>query len=227
MQDVKLSVKVREGSGKKYAHKIRADGEIPGVLYGEGKENVILSVPEHDLWHILHHSTSEHIILTLGIEGSDEGKILALIRDVQHHPVSGDILHVDFQRISKEKPVRVDVPVELVGQAKGVKDFGGILDHGIREVTIKCKPLEIPEVLKLDVSELNIGDSLHVSDLASAYPDIEFLDDPAITIAHVSPPKKLEVAEKVEEEVAPAEEEAVEEAEEEKKEEEEAEEKAE
>jgi len=217
MQEVLLKVRVREGTGKKYSHKIRAKGEIPGILYGHGKENVPLSVPEHDLWHILHHSTSEHIILSLEIEGSSEGRLTTLLRDVQHHPVTGDILHVDFQRISKDEAVKVDVPIELVGQPKGVKDFGGVLDHTVREVTIKCKPLEIPEILTLDVSHLEIGDSIHVSDLAVAYPNLEILDDPTITIAHVSPPKKLEVAEKLEEEAAAAEEA------EEKKEEEEAE----
>ncbi len=206
MQEVLLKVRVREGTGKKYSHKIRAKGEIPGILYGHGKENVPLSVPEHDLWHILHHSTSEHIILSLEIEGSSEGRLTTLLRDVQHHPVTGDILHVDFQRISKDEAVKVDVPIELVGQPKGVKDFGGVLDHTVREVTIKCKPLEIPEILTLDVSHLEIGDSIHVSDLAVAYPNLEILDDPTITIAHVSPPKKLEVAEKLEEEAAAAEE---------------------
>jgi len=216
MQEVTLNVKVREGTGKKYSHKIRARGEIPGILYGHGKENIPLSVPEHDLWHILHHSTSEHIILTLKVEGSPEGELTTLLRDVQHHPVTGDILHVDFQRISKDEAVKVDVPVELVGVPRGVKDFGGVLDHTVREVTIKCKPLEIPEVLRLDVSELEIGDSVRVSDLASAYPSLEILDEPNVTIAHVSPPKKLEVVEKPEEEV----EAAAEEVEEEKKEEE-------
>lgn len=206
MQEVSLKVKVREGTGKKYAHKIRTKGEIPGILYGHGKENIVLSVPEHDLWHILHHSSTEHIILTLEIEGASEDNLTTLIRDVQHHPVTGDILHVDFQRISKDEPVKVDVPIELEGQPKGVKDFGGVLDHAVREVTIKCKPLEIPEFLEIDVTQLGIGDSIHVSDLASAYPNIEILDDPTITIAHVSPPKKLEVAEVAEEEAATAEE---------------------
>jgi large subunit ribosomal protein L25 len=206
MKRITLKSRIREGSGKKLAHKIRAENEVPGILYGHNEKPVTLSVPEHDLWQALHKATSEHLILRLEVEGTDEKNVLTLVRDVQHHPVSGDIMHVDFQRISMHEKIKVGVPVDLAGMARGVKEFGGILDHGIREITIKCLPEEIPEAFHIDVSNMEIGNSIHLSDISDQYSQLEFLDDPNVTLAHVSPPKKLEVAEKAEEAEAASEE---------------------
>jgi len=195
MKRINLNSRVREGSGKKSTHKIRAAGEVPGVLYGHKEAPVPLSVPEHDLRVILHHATSEHLILRLSVEGTKDKDVLTLVRDVQHHPVTGDILHVDFQRISMHEKIKVGVPVELTGVARGVKEFGGILDHGVREIMVKCMPEEIPESLPVDVSHMEIGNSIHLSDIVDQYDRLEFLDDESVTLAHVSPPKKLEVFE--------------------------------
>ena len=97
------------------------------------------------------------MILSLDIEGSNEGSILTLVRDIQHHPVTGDVLHIDLQRISIDEKLHIGVPIELAGMAKGVKDEGGVLDHGIREVTLNVKPMEIPEKVSIDISHLEIG----------------------------------------------------------------------
>ena len=175
MKQILLNTRIREGSGKKAVHKVRATGDIPGILYGHKEEPISLIVPEHDLWQILHHATSEHLILKLKVEDSTEGEVLTLVRDVQHHPVTGDILHIDFQRISMDEKIKVGVPIELNGSARGVKEFGGVLDHGVREVNIKCTPEEIPESLPIDVSEMDIGDSIHLSEITMHYPQLEFL----------------------------------------------------
>jgi len=204
MKRINLKSRIREGSGKKSAHKIRSTGEVPGTLYGHKEEPMSVSVPEHDLWVILHHATSEHLILRLDVEGADEKDVLILVRDVQHHPVTGDILHVDFQRISMHEKIKVGVPVKLEGLARGVKEFGGILDHGVREVMVKCMPEEIPESLPIDVSDMEIGKSIHLSDIMDQYTQLEFLDDASLTLAHVSPPKKLEVFEEAAEAVEEA-----------------------
>jgi len=195
MKRINLTSRVREGSGKKSAHKIRTAGEVPGILYGHKEEPVSLSVPEHDLWVILHHATSEHLILRLDVEGTKDKDVLTLVRDVQHHPVTGDVLHVDFQRISMQEKIKVGVPVDLVGIPRGVKEFGGILDHGMREIMVKCMPEEIPESLPVDVSNMEIGNSIRLSDIVGQYTQLEFIDDENVTLAHVSPPKKLEVFE--------------------------------
>lgn len=194
MKPIPLKARVRTGSGKKSAHALRKGEEIPAILYGHKKDAVSLAVPEHDFWQILHHATTEHLILDLEIEGMSMEEHLVLVRDVQHHPVTGDVVHVDFQRISLQEPIKVGVPVTLTGIPRGVKEFGGILDHSIREVIVHTTPAQIPDSLEIDVSELLIGQSIHVSELISLYPGIEFVDDGGLTIAHVSPPKKLEVA---------------------------------
>jgi large subunit ribosomal protein L25 len=193
MQKPNLKSHLREGAGKEGAKRLRGRGEVPAVLYGHKREPISLAVSQKDLWHILHTATSEHMILSLDIEGSDEGAILTLVRDVQHHPVTGDVLHLDLQRISVDEKLHIGVPVELTGMAKGVKEEGGILDHGIREVTLSVKPMEIPEKVSIDISHLEIGHSIHVSDLIALYPHLEIIDDPHVTLAHISPPKKLEV----------------------------------
>ncbi len=192
MKAVNLKSSIREVIGKKSTRIHRTKGEIPAILYGHKKEPLNLKVSHREFWQILHSSTSEHVILNLDIEGAKESPVLALVREVQHHPVTGDVLHIDFQRISLDEKLHIGVPVELTGVPIGVKDQGGILDHGVREVTLNVKPMEIPEKLTIDVSQLAIGHSLHVSDLAALYPSYEFVDDPSVTIAHVSAPKKLE-----------------------------------
>jgi len=192
MQKLTLKSRIREGSGKKIARKVRAAGEIPVVLYGRKSEPQSLTVSQKDLWHMFHTATSEHLILSLDIEGSSEGTVLTMVKDAQHHPVTGDVIHLDLLRISMDEKIEIGVPVELIGVPHGVKESGGVLDHGVREVTINCKPMEIPDKVTIDVSPLNIGDSLHVSDLAALYPALEIVEDAHVTIAHVSAPKKLE-----------------------------------
>jgi large subunit ribosomal protein L25 len=192
MEKPKLNSHPRTGAGKEGAKRLRASGEIPAILYGHKREPLSLAVSQKDIWHILHTATSEHMILSLSVEGSSEGSILTLVRDIQHHPVSGDVLHIDLQRISVDEKLHIGVPIELAGAAKGVKDEGGVLDHGIREITLNVKPMEIPEKVSIDISHLEIGQSVHVSDLIVLYPDLEIIDDPHVTIAHVSAPKKLE-----------------------------------
>ena len=173
MKHMNLKSRLREADGKKLARRLRRTGDIPAILYGHKRDPLNLSVGQKDLWHILHSATSEHMILNLDIEGAQEGSILTLVRDVQHHPVTGNVLHLDLQRISIDEKLHIGVPLELTGLAPGVKDQGGILDHGVREVTLNVKPMEIPEKLSIDVSALAIGQSLHVSDLVAIYPDLE------------------------------------------------------
>jgi len=205
MQEITLKARVREAEGTRAAHRLRDSGEVPAVLYGHKREAVSLAVPAMELWHILHNATSEHIILTLDIEGPGEEDTMTLIREVQHHPVSGDILHVDFQRIAFGEKVRVGVPVNLVGTAIGVKEFGGILDHGVREIKVRTVPRSIPEAIDVDVSGLMIGQSIHVGDIMGDWEDLEFLDEPSVTLVHVSPPKKLELTAEEEEAAGAAE----------------------
>ena len=192
MKPIKLKARRREEASKKNVHKLRQQGEIPGVLYGHKKDPIHLALPEREFWTILHNATSEHFIIDLDVEGVDMEEHITLIRDIQHHPVSGDILHVDFQRILLNESIKVGVPVNLNGIPRGVKEFGGVLDHGVREVMITTTASMVPEYLEIDVTSLMINDTVHISDLVSLYPDINFLDEGHINLAHVSPPKKME-----------------------------------
>lgn len=195
MKEIKLSARIRTESGKKTAYRLRKKGFIPGTLYGHKQEPLNIEMSEHELWTILHHATTEHLIISLDIEGGENDTVLTLVKDVQHHPVSGDILHIDLQRISSNETIKVGIPVILTGTAKGVKEFGGILDHGIREVLIMTTPASIPEAVEVDIANLLIGQSIHISDIIEKYPDLDFIEDANVTIAHVAPPKKLELTE--------------------------------
>ena len=199
MKQVKLNARVRIESGKKISHKLRLEGEIPGILYGHGEEPVSLVIPEHEFWKILHHATSEHLILDVAVDGLEPASLLTLVKDIQHHPVTGDILHVDLQRISADEKIKVGVPVVLTGIPQGVKDFGGILDHGVREIRIITTASKVPESLDIDVEHMQIGDSIHISDLAEKFKDIDIFDDESTLIAYVAIPKKMEELEAVEE----------------------------
>lgn len=206
MKDNQLKSNIRAESGKKTGHKIRKEGKIPGILYGHGEEPLALEMDKHDVWEVLHKAKSRHLVVGLEVEGVDLGNVVTLVKDVQQHPVTGEVLHIDFLRVYKDEMINVDVPVKIIGTAKGVKESGGILYHSIRNVTVNSKPTEIPEAIEVDVTELEIGQSIHITDIIGNYSDIEFVYDADITLAHVAAPKELELPEEEGEEVLEGEE---------------------
>jgi large subunit ribosomal protein L25 len=187
MAVISLNGAKRETLGKGGARKARAAGRIPAVLYGHGETPVSLSVNQRDFQVALHHHLGGNAIVSLAIDG---GEHTALLRDVQYDPISHVILHLDFQHISLTEMVEVSVATHLVGLPIGVKDGGGILEHILREVDVRCLPTVIPAKLDVDVSALNIGDSVHVRDIVVA--DVTILTDPDDTIATVVPPTVVE-----------------------------------
>jgi large subunit ribosomal protein L25 len=185
MERFALQSEVRDGVGKGVARKLRMTNRLPAVLYGRKEAPVSLSLADVDVRNILRkHHDSAIVDLSIG----DASGLNAIIRDVQRHPATGRILHVDLQRISLTEKIRVEVHVHLVGTATGVKDQGGILEHGTRSVNVMCLPTEIPEEILVDVSALRIHDAIHIGEIAAAYPNVEFLDDPDATLANVIPP---------------------------------------
>ncbi len=206
MDNIHLKSNIRSETGKKSGHRMRRQGMIPGILYGHGEEPIPLEMQEHDVWEVLHRATTKNLIVDLDIEGIDLSNVVTLVRDVQQHPVTGEVLHIDFLRVYRDEMINVDVPVKIAGIARGVKEEGGILYHSIRNVIVNSKPTEIPEAIEINVSDMGIGDSIHVSDILVDYPDIEFVSDTDITLAHVSAPKELELAVEEEEEVLEGEE---------------------
>ena len=188
----------REQLGKGGARKARAAGQIPAVLYGHGETPIPVAIRTRDFEIALHRHEGANPIVNLALEG---GEYTALIRDVQYDPLTHDILHLDFQHISLTETVQVKVALHFTGIALGVKDAGGILEHILRDVEVRCLPTAIPTAIEVDVSRLNIGDSIHVRDLV--VPGVVILTDADATIATVVPPTVME--EKPAEEVAVAE----------------------
>jgi large subunit ribosomal protein L25 len=182
----------REGRfNKNAARRVRAEGNIPAVVYGAGKAAVAVTVDPRIITQILHSDTGHNTIFDLDVTGSDVAK--AMIVDWQHEPIKGALLHIDLKRIAMDKAIRVSVPVQLIGVPVGVKTQGGILEHVLREVEIECLPSDIPSHLDGDVSMLEINQAIHVSDLPHSGA-IKFLDDEGLTVAHVALIKEEVVA---------------------------------
>lgn len=198
--EVKLKAETRDGVGKGASRKIRAKGKVPAVLYGPQVDPQRVAVDARELWHALHTDAGMNVLIDLQIDG--EG-YLTLPREVQRDIVRGTLLHVDFLRIRKDVAIQVDVPIHLVGESAGVKE-GGVVEHHLWELRVECLPGDVPESIEAVISRLNIGDSLHVSDLTPP-PKCTILTPAEETIVSVVPPPVLELPEE-----APAEEEAVE-----------------
>ncbi len=198
MGEYALEVELREGTGKGVARKLRAAGRIPGVLYGRGKPPQSFTLDPRALERVI--ATSEagmNTLIDLSIAGSrDRAERVVLVKELQRDPVRGAPLHVDLYQVDLTTTIAVKVPIHLLGRPKGVEFSGGILDHALRELDVECLPRAIPESISVDVSELEIGGSIHVRDLA--LPEgVKLRSDPDLSVASV-------VAPKVEEEAAPA-----------------------
>ena len=180
----------RDGVGKGVARRLREAGSVPAIYYGRGEEPVALSVHAKELELLLHGAAGSNVIVDLKVEGAAAGDRKAILREVQRHPVRGTILHVDLQHISLSERITVEVPIVLVGVPTGVKDGGGILEHILREVEVECLPTDIPQNFTIDVSHLNIGESVHVSDIAKG--NVEVLTEAEQPVATVVPPTVLE-----------------------------------
>ncbi len=163
-KQVKLTATRRSGLGRSAVRKIKAQGSVPAVIYGGKTQPEPLQVAKRDISNLLSHASGENILVELEIDG-DSGGRLALIQEVQHSPLGGDILHVDFHAVSMDEMIEADVPLEPTGIAEGVKTFGGLLEQNVRSLEIECLPRDLPDVIIVDVSHLNIGDSIHVREI--------------------------------------------------------------
>jgi large subunit ribosomal protein L25 len=200
---VKLQVKSRNGRGSAASRRLRAEGFIPGVLYGDGKAAHPFAVAERELRRVLTGEHGLHAILDIVLEGQQKAHH-AVLKDYQLDPTRARLLHIDLHEVRLDRAIQAQVVVELVGESEGVKE-GGVLSQVNREVLVEALPMEVPDRLELDVSRMMIGDSLRVSDLR--VPEgVKILADPEAVLATVTPPTKVELPE----EVAAAEEEEAE-----------------
>jgi large subunit ribosomal protein L25 len=161
---VKLSATRRTATGRSAVRKIKAQGAVPAIVYGAKSKPQPLQIAKRDISLILSHASGENILVELEIDGEKSGR-LALVQEVQHAPVGGDILHVDFHAVSMDETIEAEVPLEPTGTAEGVKTFGGLLEQALRSLEIECLPRDLPDVITVDVSHLNIGDAIHVREI--------------------------------------------------------------
>lgn len=185
---LKLAAQSRTTSGKGAARSLRQQGMVPAVIYGHGREPESLTLEAAALGKLLQTATAASVLeVTVG----SGAPVQALIREVQRNPVrASEIVHLDLYEIHADETITVSVPVHLVGTADGVRNFGGVLDHVLREVEIECLPRDLPEHIELDVTALGIGDSLHVRDIV--VPGAEVLQDGDLTVATVVAPRAEE-----------------------------------
>ena len=194
---VKLEVRERETRGTRPSRRLRQQGLIPGVLYGQGKAPHAICVPERELRRVFTGAGGLHAILDVVLEGQTTPHH-AVLKEYQQDPIRGRLTHVDFHEVRLDRPIQAQVAVQLVGEPAGVKE-GGVLSQVNREVNVEALPMEIPEHLELDVSGMAIGDSLRVADL-NAIEGVTFLDDAETVLANVTLPTQIvEPEEEVEE----------------------------
>ncbi len=165
-KQIKLNVQPRAGAGRISVNKIKRQGLVPAVIYGGKEEPMNLQISAREIHNVLSHAVGEHVLVELEIGGAGDGQNrLALIQQVQHHPVRGHILHVDFHAVSADETIHAEIPIEPIGEANGVKNFGGILEIAMHSIEVECLPRDLPELIRVDVSALGIGEAIHVKDL--------------------------------------------------------------
>jgi large subunit ribosomal protein L25 len=193
MAEVRLKAERRAAVGKGSARKARGAGKVPAIVYGRGMEPVSIAVDKRELVAALHTESGLNVLLDIEMDGETT---LALTRELQRDPVRGTLLHADFVKIDRREAIEVEVPVRLVGEAPGVR-AGGVLEHGVFALDVRCLPTDVPEHIDADVSRLGMGDSLKVGDL-SAGGDFDIVNDPETVVALIAAPVSEEELEAME-----------------------------
>lgn len=187
MEQINLNARVRKTTGNSPARSLRREGRIPAVLYGPKTEPILLSIDSREFEQIAKKSTIGSVLLNLQIQNGDSTSRPAMVKELQTHPVTHRFLHVDFYEIDMQRKIKVMVPVVVRGKAKGVED-GGLLQIVRREIEVLCLPTEIPEAFEVDVSDLDIGDAIHLEDIQTVG-NVEIVEETNVTVVTVLAPK--------------------------------------
>ncbi len=201
--ELNLKAHARTDKGKGPARRLRMSGKVPAVLYGSDLDAQPLVVDVKDMTHALQTEAGYNVLITLQVDGADGH--LAMLREVQRHPVKGNLLHIDFLKVARDVKIHANVPIHLVGESRGVKE-GGAVEHHLWELSIEAFPTDVPPNLEVDISRLAIGDSIRVADI-DVPAEVTVLTEPEEMIAAVVEPQMMELPEEVvsEEEAALAE----------------------
>jgi large subunit ribosomal protein L25 len=187
MKSVSLTAYPRTVARRTGVKKLRAVGRVPAVIYGRNTRSQNLELTVKDIEELIHHSASETVLVDLAVQGDSKAKRLALVQEVQHHPLSGHVLHVDFHEVAEDEKVTVLVPVETVGEAEGVKTGGGVLEHVLFRIKVRALPRDLPEVIEVDVSKLEIGQAIHLGEIP--LPErVEVIGDKNVPVIAVAAP---------------------------------------
>lgn len=188
----KITVKAekREGRGKNDTRRLRVAGRVPLTIYGGGEEAIAATASLSDLAAILRTESGPNTLFTLDVEGVGASDVI--FQDRQIHPLKGRLTHADLRRFAKGEKIEVTVPIHLLGEPIGVKEEDGMLEQQLREIKVVCEPANIPDSIEYDVSELKVGDSVHVSDLKFAA-GLEVQEAPETMVAHVAVVKEPEL----------------------------------
>lgn len=193
MKSVSMNAQPRAAARRSAVKKLRSTGVIPAVIYGRLAPPQNLELNAREFGDAIAHHASENILMDLAVKGDQRPQRLALVQEIQHHPVSGHILHVDFHEVAPDEKVTIQVPVESTGEAVGVKTGGGVLEHVMFRLKVRALPKDLPEVIVVDVSALEIGKAIHLGDIA-APAGCEILGHKELTVLAVAAPV-TEVAE--------------------------------
>ena len=191
MKSVPLKAYPRSLSRRGGAKRLRATGRVPAIIYGRQAKPQNLEVNAKELEELIHHSASENMLVDLSVESDARPKRLALVQEIQHHPLEGDMLHVDFHEVAENEKVVVHVPLETVGEAAGVKTGGGVLEHILFKLKVRSLPKDLPEQIIVDVSHLELGKAVHLGEI-KAPAGVEILGDKKIPVVAVALPRSEE-----------------------------------
>lgn len=184
--ELTLKAEPREGTGKGVAHRLRAEGRVPGILYGHGMKPMPIHVSGLDLLHLFHQSGGSSVLVDLEVNGK---KHLAIPREIQRDHIRGRFVHVDFLAVRRNEKVKLTVEVHEVGEAPGIR-AGGVIEHHLREIEVECLPSDVPESIEADISSLEIGDMLRVGDIVPPA-GVTILSDPDLPVISVVTPAAL------------------------------------
>lgn len=187
MKSVPLTAYARQASGRNALTKLRSSGRVPTVIYGRGRASQSLELNQRELDKLIAHSASENILVDLEVSGDSAPKRLALVHEVQHDPLTGQVLHIDFHEVSPDEKVTVMVPVETVGTPEGVKN-GGVLEHVLFKLKVRALPKDLPLILEVDVTSMALGKVLHLGEIP-APEGVEILGDKKVPVIAVAAPK--------------------------------------
>lgn len=191
MKSAKLSVKPRSATRRAAAKKLRREGRAPAVIYGKVAAPQPLDLDAKEFGALLTHAGTDNFLLNLNVDDDERPQRFALVKEIQRHPLSGLILHIDFHEISHDEEIEAQVPIVVLGDAYGVKTDGGLLETVMHEVTARCLPDKLPSAIEIDVTELRAGHAIHVSDVQCPE-GVTLSNEPTLAVLHIVEAKVID-----------------------------------